>query len=360
MQPQHLYPEGGRSTLSGGTTDEAMTLTYEKSGGLIARPVEIQWHSGLPIFASEAFLKTVGDEYGWLGGIDAAGQLRCVLPYTIVRKPGFRMVRFRVETVAWQKELGVREEKSFLNNAIELFRSIGADMVIPANNTALFRTYPDGASVARYGTFIKNLDQAEDVLWGELHSDHRQNIRKATKSGVTINSGMGYLNSSYSLIAETLKRSGLSAKKQVEFNEMISGLGENVKVFVAHHRGNIQACMVCPFSQDTAYDWYSGTISKPVRGAMHMLVWEAIREFSKIGVKRFNFTGVRIDPEKGSKQEGIKNFKMRFGGQLVQGYMWKYPISRLKFAAYSVGAYLLWRGDTLRFKAASEVGSVEK
>src|ERR1039458_9012725 len=122
-----------------------MTSNGKESGSLIAAPIEIKWHSGLPIFASEAFLKSVGGEYGWLGGAEEAGQLRCVLPYTIVRTPGFRMVRFRVETVAWQKELTVQEEKSFLNSAIAYFRSIGADMIIPATNTALFRTYPHGA-----------------------------------------------------------------------------------------------------------------------------------------------------------------------------------------------------------------------
>lgn len=332
-----------------------MTQTSEESGSLIARPIKIKWHSGLPIFASETFLKTVGDEYGWLGGTDERGQLRCVLPYTIVRKLGFRMVRFRVETVAWQEELSVQEEKSFLDNAIEHFRSIGADMVIPANNTALFRTYPHGAIVAQYGTFIKNLDQAEDVLWSELHSDYRQNIRKAAKSGVTISNGMEYLNSSYLLIADTLKRSNVSFRKRTQFDKMLSGLGDNVKIFAAHHHGAMQACMVCPFSQSAAYDWYSGTIPKPARGAMHMVVWEAIRQFREMGVQRFNFTGVRINPEKGSKQEGIRNFKMRFGGALLQGYMWKYPISRLKFAAYRVGVHLLMRGDTIQFRSDGEV-----
>ena len=324
------------------------------SGSLTSEPIAIKWHSGLPIFASEGFLKAVGDEYGWLGGKDANGELRCVLPYTIIRKPGLRMVRFRVETIPWQRELSIYEEKSFLTSAIEYFRSIGADMVIPANNTALFRTYPRGAFVAQYGTFIKNLDKPESLLWSELHSDYRQNIRKATKGGITITSGLDYRDRSYVLIADTLKRSGLSFRKQVQFNSMISGFGENVKIFVAQQGDVLQACMVCPFSQDTAYDWYSGAVPKSARGAMHLLMWEAIRQFSEMGVKRFNFTGVRIDPEEGSKQHGIKNFKMRFGGELVRGYMWGFPIRRLKFAVYSVGAYLLMRGDTLRFRSAHD------
>src|SRR5688500_738781 len=96
-----------------------------------ARPVEIRWHSGLPVYASAAFLKTVGDEYGWLGGLDESGRLRCVLPYTVIRKPGFRMLRFRLAIVPVEKELELEEEKSFLNSVVEYARSSGADMIVP-------------------------------------------------------------------------------------------------------------------------------------------------------------------------------------------------------------------------------------
>ena len=53
------------------------------------------------------------------------------------------MVRFRVETIPLEGELDVQKEKSFLNSAIDFFRSIGADMVIPATTNTIFRTYPD-------------------------------------------------------------------------------------------------------------------------------------------------------------------------------------------------------------------------
>jgi len=51
-----------------------------------AIPAEISWYPGLSIYASESFLRTVGDEYGWIGGVDDFGELRCILPYTVVQK----------------------------------------------------------------------------------------------------------------------------------------------------------------------------------------------------------------------------------------------------------------------------------
>ena len=76
-------------------------------------PVDINWHPGLSVYASKQFLKTVGDEYGWIGGIDSVGKLRCVLPFTIIRKPFCRLVRFRVETIPMSEELGVAERNRF-------------------------------------------------------------------------------------------------------------------------------------------------------------------------------------------------------------------------------------------------------
>jgi lipid II:glycine glycyltransferase (peptidoglycan interpeptide bridge formation enzyme) len=78
---------------------------------------------------------------------------------------------------------------------------------------------------------------------------------------------------------------------------------------------------------------------------MHLLHWEAMREFRKLGVRRFDFQGVRVNPEKGSKQEGILSYKKGFGGQLVQGYLWKHALRPLKGMAYSLAARLLQGGD---------------
>jgi hypothetical protein len=324
---------------------------------LRAAPVEINWHSGLPIFASEPFLKAVSSEYGWIGGTDSSGQIRCVLPYTVIHKPGFRIVRFRIETIPLHGEFDEAEEKSFLNHAVEYFRSAGADMIVPASNNALFRTYPEGAVVAPYSTFIKNLNQPEEKLWDEISEAYRKDIRRAIKAGVTIEQGRQHLETAYRLTADTLKRSGAKLKNYDDFRRNIEGFGDNVRIFVALNKGAAQACLVTPFSAHTAYALYGGTLPQPVKGAMHLLHWEAIRQCHGMGVSRFNFTGARVRPEAGSKQEGIMTFKMRFGGKLVQGYMWKYAFHRLKFAAYSAAFRLLKGGDVVdleHHKLASE------
>jgi hypothetical protein len=312
---------------------------------LKASPVKITWHPGLSIYASESFLKLSGNEYGWLGGIDVSGKVRCVLPYTIIKKPGFRIVRFRVETILFDGELNLPEEKAFLNSALSYFRVTGADMIIPPTTNTIFRTYPDGAIAAPYGTYIIDINQPEESLWSNLNSTYRKKIRNSIRNGVEIRNGFEHLNTCYKLIQNTLKPSKLGFMPFDEFKRLVIGLGENVKVLVAYYKGNIQGCTIFPFSSYSAYSLYGGKIPEAETGAMNFLNWEAIRQFQQQGVKRFDFVGVRIDPEKGSKQEGIKTFKQRFGGELIQGYMWKYSFRPIKFALYSIAVRLLRGGD---------------
>ena len=312
---------------------------------IYAAPIEIAWNPDLSIFASSQFLKTVGNDYGWLGGTDEAGRLRCILPYTIIRKAFVKMVRFRMETIQVGEELSIEEEKSFLGNAVKRFRSLGADIIIPASPNAIFRTYPQGAVAIPYGTYVIDLGKSEDILWANIHQKHRNVIRNASKKGVLALRGLEYAETAYKLVRDTFKRSQLAVMNVNDFRKMVYGLGEFAEIFVAEHQNAMQGCAVFAFSNHSAYYMYGGTVPKPLTGAMNFLQWEAIKHFRALGVMRYDFYGVRINPDKHSKQAGLMMFKERFGPRLIQGYMWKKPINPIKAAVYSVGVRLMRGGD---------------
>jgi len=319
--------------------------TSATAGGLRAKSIPINWHDALPIYAFEPFLRSVSDEYGWIGGIDDSGTVRCILPYTVIRKAGIRMVRFRVETIPLGEDFDVREEKTFLNSVVHYCRAIGADMIIPATTNTVFRTYPDGAIAAPYGSYIISLSQNEEELWSNISHKYRKEIRHAMNKGVTIKSGMEYLDIAHAIVRNTFKRSGHPFMGFDEFKRMIHGLGEHARVAIAFYQGEPQSGTVYHFSAYSAYAVHGGSIPKPVSGAMKLLQWESIRSFRDLGVKRFDLVGARVNPEKGSKQEGIMLFKQYLGGKPVQGYMWKYPLSSLKYAIYSQAVRLQRGGD---------------
>ncbi|MBE3145417.1 MAG: peptidoglycan bridge formation glycyltransferase FemA/FemB family protein, partial [Planctomycetes bacterium] len=222
-----------------------------------AAPIEIEWHPDLPIFSSEKFLESVSDEYGWLGGTEDQGKLCCILPYTIIRKGIFRMVRFRTETMLLD-QLDVQDEKSFLNSAVEYFRSKNVDLVIPATTNSIFRTYPDGAEAAPYGSYVIDLTQSEDTLWKNIDRITRQNIKSASRSGILIRDAVREeLDRAFFLIRETFKRSKLPFMRLGSFRTFLSGLGEYGKVLVADYEGTAQSYVVFAYSNYCAYAIYA-------------------------------------------------------------------------------------------------------
>ncbi len=308
--------------------------------------VAIDWRPELPIFARESFLKSVGDEYGWLGGFGESAELRCILPYTIVRKALFRMVRFRVETIPLGQGFSVSEEKCFLDAAMTYFRSIGADVVIPASNNAIFRSYPDGAAAAPYGSYVIDLGPPEETLWRNMDRILRQNIRTAEKDGVGVRPvGPECIEAAHGLIRETFQRSKLPFMDLDAFLGYLRGLGDNGLLMTAEYQGVPQSYVVFAYSAYCAYAVYAGNIARQHQGANKLLYWEAIRKFKALGARMYDFMGARIDPEKGSKQEALAQFKKRYGAELKRGYMWKYPLRPWKYRLYGLAARLRSGGD---------------
>jgi len=299
----------------------------------------------MPVFAKEEFLRAVGDKYGWLGGTSASGTLRCILPYTIMHKAGLRMVRFRMETIPCVADLDETEEKVFLNSVVDYFREIGADVIIPPTNNALFRTYPDGASAAPYGSYVIDLQQPEEILWRNISKTSRQNITAAQKEGVLVQWGIEFLDPAYDLIRETFRRSKMGFMSRDSFKQLALSLGENCRVLKAVHQGVAHSYSFLAFSTPAAYWIYGGNIQDQHPGAMKLLQWEAIRLFRNLGVRKYDFFGARIDPPKGSKQEGINKMKKHLGGSLSQGYVWKYSLRPSRAWVYSKAVKVLRGGD---------------
>jgi lipid II:glycine glycyltransferase (peptidoglycan interpeptide bridge formation enzyme) len=260
------------------------------------------------------------------------------------------MVRFRVETIPLVEGLEIDEEREFLNSAMEYFRSLGADMVIPATTNTIFRTYPDTAVAAPYGSYIIDLRPSEDVLWRNIDRILRQNIKTASKTGVIIREAMDRTEEAYLLIKDTFKRSRITFMSLNSFKRYLSGLGEHGKILVADFQGVPQSFVVFGYSRYSAYAIYAGNVANQQKGANKLLYWEAIRLFKSLGVRRYDFVGARVNPEKNSKQEALSLLKKRFGSTLKQGYMWKFPLHPFKYHLYRLAARIRSGGDIVDYE----------
>jgi hypothetical protein len=320
-----------------------------------ATPIEIQWNPDVSIFASEAFLRTVSPRYGWLGGFDDGNQLRCALPYTVIRKAGLSLARFPVQTIAMQ-ELTIEQERRFLNAAVKALEALGVDVIVPATFNTVFRTCPDQAISAPFGSFRIDLTIGEEALWKRVHNKHRNVIRNAEKKGVVIKTGPQHLRTAFELTRLSFERSAsgplgrlrVRARLDYEtFRSQIQSLGDNAMVFVAEHDGVPQGAAVIPFSRHAAYYMHGGSADSPLTGSANLMQWEIIKRFSGMGVRAYDFFGARVNPDAGSKIEGIMRFKERFGGEFVRGYMWKMPCRPFKYRLYHLAAAIRNGGDVV-------------
>lgn len=321
-----------------------------------AIPIDLSWRDDFSIYASEAFLKTISREYGWLGGVDSAREVRCILPYSVIRKAGMRLVRFPVQTIPLECDLSLDEERDFLNSAADFFRLASIDVIVPATFNTVFRVYPANAIAAPFGSYVIDLTLPEEDLWSKVHAKHRNVIRNATKKGVVIKTGTEQLETAYRLVQDSVTRSarGLVERMRVSarmdyrtFRHQMLAFGEFVRVFVAEYEGVAQSAAVIPFSRHCAYYMHGGSIESPLTGASNLLQWEAIRQFRAQGVRSYDFFGGRVDPESGSKMEGIMKFKERFGGRFIEGFMWKLPFNPIKYGIYGLAARLRNGGDVV-------------
>ncbi len=114
---------------------------------------------------------------------------------------------------------------------------------------------------------------------------------------------------------------------------------------MAEYQGVAHSYSLFAYSTPCAYWIYGGNIQRQHQGAMKLLQWEATLLFRKLGVCKFDFYGARINPQKGSKQEGINLMKKHLGATLAQGYMWKYSLRPWRAWVYSTSVRVLRGGD---------------
>jgi lipid II:glycine glycyltransferase (peptidoglycan interpeptide bridge formation enzyme) len=129
------------------------------------------------------------------------------------------------------------------------------------------------------------------------------------------------------------------------FKRFALSLGDQGKLMVAEHNGVPHSYSLFAFSTPCAYWIYGGNIPQQHQGAMKLLQWEAILLFRKLGVQKLDFFGARVNPPKGSKQEGINLMKKHLGATLAQGYVWKRSLRPLQSWVYSMSVRVLRGGD---------------
>lgn len=226
----------------------------------------------------------------------------------------------------------------FLDEAMKYLKEVmKIQWVNTTYATAVFPNYPAFSKRIKFGTYLIDLKEKEDILWSRIHSKHKNSIRKAQKSNIMIRFGGDELLNEYlKLDQQTWERSGSKSIGKHFFEKFIRNLNDNIIICLAIHENVPQGGAIILYNQQCGYYLYGATKNNPESGAMNLLQWEIIRFLKLQDVQLYDFVGARIKVDKDSKYSNIQRFKERFGGEFQVGYMFKIINNPLAYKVFKL------------------------
>lgn len=182
--------------------------------------------------------------------------------------------------------------------------------------------------------FEINLNKNPDIVFRAIHKSRRKNIRKAAKNLEITESDKSLLPEFYKLVKDTYGKVGVLIPDISFFNAVFDLMPDNAKLFLAMHEGKCIAGRIILLHKKKMFDFYAGASPEHLNLFPNdALVWHVLEYGCKNGYEIFDFQGAGISGE----EYGVREFKKRFGGQLVDSSCFK-KIHRPLMA--SIGAKL--------------------
>jgi serine/alanine adding enzyme len=186
--------------------------------------------------------------------------------------------------------------------------------------------------------YLIDLNNSEEELWHKLHQSRRKNINRAQRWGVVIEemNEERYLPIFYDLLRETYEEARIPLADKSLFIQAFRILypKNHLKVFLARKGENYIAARAILLFKDTLYDWYAGARRDGLSAYPNdYLVWHILKWGRSRGYHIFDFGGAG----KPGVAYGPREFKRRFGGELVNFGRYKAVYSPVRMKISDIG-----------------------
>lgn len=163
-----------------------------------------------------------------------------------------------------------------------------------------------------------DLEKSEEQLWNGIHSKRRNEIRRAVREGTSFTdlTDVDTLKKSWPILRDVYQRARLPLPDISLFIRLLENKTERscLKIFAAKNNGEIIGTLLALCWRDRVLDWYAGAYQKSLsKYPNDLLPWETILWAKKNNYKIFDFGGAG----KPGVPYGVRDFKMKFGGELV-------------------------------------------
>ncbi len=164
--------------------------------------------------------------------------------------------------------------------------------------------------------FILELSTPEENM-AKLNQGRRRQIKKSRNAGAEIVEAkdLEEIKEFYRLLQDLYKEKVRKPLPDFIFFKKFFETPSLGKYFLVKHEGKIIGANLCPFFKDTVYELYRSGLDKDYKDLYPSVLatWAPIEYAAEKGFKKFDFLGAG-SPE---KDNGVREFKSKFGGELV-------------------------------------------
>jgi len=190
--------------------------------------------------------------------------------------------------------------------------------------------------------FLIDLNRPEEEIWRDIHKSRRKGINRAFNRGVVIEEVRDkmFIPIFYGIVEETYKNARIPLADISLMESAFELLApKNMATFyMAKYEDIYVGARVVLNYKGLIYDWYAGALSDYLSLYVNeALVWHILKEGANNRYHTFNFGGAG----KPNEEYGVREFKRRFGGEMVNfgRYTKVYSPIRMKIAEKGFSIY---------------------
>ena len=162
------------------------------------------------------------------------------------------------------------------------------------------------------------LEDDPNVLWEAFTSKHRNNIRRAFKSGLHVESGRAeLLDTFYDLLSRSWRGLGTPIYRKRYFESILDTFGDQVRIFVAYQGNTPVASAFNGHCKNTVEGMWAGSPFEYRKlQSNYVLYWEMLKNACEEGFECFHLGRTSVE-------SGGESFKRKWGADTKQLY-WQY------------------------------------
>jgi len=173
-----------------------------------------------------------------------------------------------------------------------------------------------GYKYTDHANYLIDLCESEENLWNKVYSKRRNEIRRASKEGVSVReiNEKKEFDESYKILSLVYTKAKLPLPDRDYFINAKNLSDGTFKAFGAFYEGILIGFLYALCYNGRVYNWYAGSISDFLKKYPNdIITWEVIKWAKINGYSKFDFGGAG-NPK---KEYGVRDFKKKFGGNEV-------------------------------------------